>query len=266
MNEIKIHPTAIVSTNAMIDESVRIGAFSIIGPDVILGKNCIVHSHCVLEGVLEIGEGNEFFPFCSIGAPPQDLTYKGERTVVRIGDNNIFREYVSIHRGTMKEDLITEIGSNCFVMAHVHFGHDVRVGNHCIIANSTNFAGHVKLGDRVIIGGGTNISQFVSIDTGAYIGGASAIDRDIPAFCTAYGNRVKLKGINIIGLKRRGISRQIISEVVDFFRLLESSGLSPSAVIENEEMMQPYSNNEIVELIKGRIRNTKVGIAPFFFS
>ena len=263
---VSIHPTALVSEEAILGEDIVIGPYSIVGPHVRLGNGCKIHSHVILDGHMECGNNNEFFQFCSIGAPPQDKTYKGEPTRVVIGDGNIFREYVSIHRGTLKENQITSIGSNNFLMAHVHLGHDVAIGSDCVFANSVNLAGHVKIGDKVIIGGGTNISQFVSLGRGAYIGGASAIDRDIPSFCTAYGNRVRLKGINIIGLRRLGASKQEISELVDFFRTMEASVLSPRAFVEHEELMTDFANNSLVAEVKGQILKSEVGVAPFVMS
>lgn len=258
-----IHPTALVDSKAKLHESVSIGPFCIVGPNVEIGANTVLHSHVVIDGHTTIGEGNQFFQFCSIGAPPQDTSYKGEPTKTIIGNNNTFREYVSIHRGTTKENLVTQIGNNCLLMAYVHVGHDVVLGNNCTIANSTNFAGHVKIGDRVGIGGGTNVSQFVTIGRGAYIGGATAIDRDIPVFCTALGNRVFLKGINIIGLRRQGYSKQEISEIVDFYRTMESSALSPRAFTEHDEYMAEFKDNRVVQEMVEQIKKTEIGIAPF---
>ncbi len=258
-----IHPTAIVSSKAEIGDNVEIGPFCIIDENVKIAKNCIIQSYVSISGHTSIGEGNQFYPYCTIGAPPQDLTYSGEPTETIIGSENIFREYVSIHRGTAKDRAKTTIGNKSLFMSYVHLGHDVDLGSHCIIANSTNFAGHVRVGDKVIIGGGCNISQFVSLGTGAYLGGASAVDRDIPSFCTAYGNRVRLKGINIIGLRRSGFSKQQITEVVDFYRMMEANPLSPRAFVDNEEMMQEYKSNEIISNIVNEIRTTQVGIAPF---
>lgn len=263
MSEIKIHPTALVSPEAVIGEGSEIGAFSIIGPQVKLGKNSIVHHHVTIEGNTTVGDNNKFFQYCSIGAPPQDTSYKNEPTEVIIGDNNTFREYVSIHRGTLKEEGKTRVGSNSLLMAYVHLGHDVVFGNNCVIANSVNLAGHVRVGDRVIIGGGTNISQFCSIGRGAYIGGASAIDRDVPIFCTAYGNRIRLKGINIIGMRRAGYDKPVISEVVDFFRAMEASPLSPRSFVDHEELMEEFKSNEIIQEMVVAIRTSEVGIAPF---
>ena len=148
-------------------------------------------------------------------------------------------------------------------MAYVHFGHDVVVKDHCIVANSTNFAGHVKVGSRVIIGGGCNISQFVTLGDGAYLGGASGVDRDIPPFCAAYGNRVRLKNINIVGLRRQGYSRQSISEIVDFYRLMEASPLSPRAFVDDSIIIDEFKENELIQSIIEYIKASKVGIAPF---
>jgi UDP-N-acetylglucosamine acyltransferase len=258
-----IHPSSIVSPTSTIHASVKIGPFCIVGPNVSIGANTVLHSHVVIDGHTTIGEGNNFFQGCSIGAPPQDNSYKGEPTQTVIGNNNTFREYCSIHRGTMKENQITKVGDNCLFMAYVHAGHDVLVGNNCTIANSTNFAGHVKIGDRVIIGGGTQIQQFVSLGRGSYIGGASALDRDIPSFCTAMGNRAYLKGINIIGMKRQGYSKQEISEVVDFLRTMETSNYSPRSFVEHNELMVEYKDNRVIQEMVEQIRKSEIGIAPF---
>lgn len=260
---VSIHPSAIVSKKAELGDNIEIGAFSIIGDDVKIANNCKIQSHVKIEGNTSIGENNQIYSFCTIGAPPQDLTYSGEPTETIIGRDNIFREYVSIHRGTAKDRGKTTVGDKCLLMSYVHLGHDVDFGSHCIVANSTNFAGHVKVGDKVILGGGCNISQFVSLGRGAYLGGASAIDRDIPAFCTAYGNRVRLKGINIIGLRRNGYSKQQITEVVDFYRMMEANPLSPRAFVDHKELMTEYEGNEIIAEMVQEIRSTQVGIAPF---
>jgi UDP-N-acetylglucosamine acyltransferase len=259
----QIHPSSLVDKNAKLHESVIVGPFCIVGPNVEIGANTVLFSHVVVDGHTVIGEGNKFFQGCSVGAPPQDTSYKGEPTRTVIGNNNTFREHVTIHRGTLKENLVTTIGSNCLFMAYVHAGHDVVIGNNCTIANSTNFAGHVKVGDRVIIGGGTQIQQFISIGRGAYIGGAAAIDRDVPMFCTAMGNRAHLKGINIIGMKRQGYTKQEISEVVDFYRTMESSKLSPRSFVENAELMAEYKDNRVIVEMADQIKKTEIGIAPF---
>ncbi len=264
-NEKLIHETAIVSPDAKLGKNVQIGAYSIIGPNVKLGDNNIIGPHVVIEGHTTIGSGNKFFQFSSIGADPQDYSYKGEPTRVTIGDNNLFREFITVNCGTLKQDGVTIIGDNSMLMAYVHIGHDAVVGSHCTLANTVNIAGHVNIGDRVILGGGVQVSQFVTLGRGSYIGGASAVDKDIPSFCTAVGNRVRLKGINIIGMRRQDYSRQVIAEVVDYLRLLEASALSPRSFVSREENISEFKTNEIVLEINKHILETDVGIAPFAY-
>ena len=258
-----IHPSAVISEGAEVGKNVKIGAYSVIGSNVKLGDDNIVHPHVVIEGHTTIGDNNEFYQFSSIGANPQDYSYKGEPTRLKIGSNNTFRECVTLNVGTIKQDGLTQIGSGSLFMAYVHMGHDVNVGDNCTIANAVQIAGHVKIGSNAVIGGGTVISQFVTIGRGSFIGGGSAIDHDIPIFCTAIGNRVRLKGINIIGMRRQNISKQHISELVDFLRIMESSSLSPRAFIDHEELMKDFNDNEIVQELVEDIRKTQIGIAPF---
>jgi len=262
---VSIHPSSLVDPEVSLGKNVHIGPFCIVKKGVQLGDNCILQSHCVIEGKTTIGAGNTFGPFCALGLPPQDKSYKGEETEVLIGENNIFREYCSIHRGTTKENLKTVIGSHNFFMSYIHFGHDVVIGNNCIIANTVNFAGHVHLGDRCVLGGGTNISQFCRIGRGVYLGGGSGVDRDIPPFCTAYGNRILLKGVNIIGLKRMGISKEVISDMVDFFRQMESSHLSQRNFCQKFLIDYPSSSSSfalISEFIEF-VQQSSLGIAGF---
>ncbi len=263
MKNIEVHPTAILSKDVELSEGCIIGPYSILDGKIRLGKNCKVESHAVLRGTITAGEENQFFQFCSIGEVPQDISYKGEDTKVKIGDRNIFREYVSVHRGTLKQDGITIIGNDNLLMAHTHVGHDCNIGSNCIIVNSANIAGHVVIKDRVILSGASAVSQFVTIGRGAYIGGSTTIDRDIPSFCTAIGNRVKIKGINIIGLRRQGFSREVIAESVEFLRAIESSAFSPRSFVENKEEMASFERNEVINLIVNDIMTSKVGIAVF---
>jgi len=258
-----IHSTAIIHEKARLGKNIKIGPYCIVGENVSMGDDCTLHAHVILSGKTTIGKKNEFYPFANIGEVPQDLTYKNEPTEVIIGNGNIFREYVSIHRGTSKDKKVTTVGDSNLLMSYVHLGHDVTMGSHCIVANSTNFAGHVNVGDKVIIGGGTNISQFVSLGRGAYIGGASAIDRDIPPFCTAYGNRARLKGINIVGLRRLGEDKGDISEVVNFFRLMESSAFAPRAFVEQDSTTGEFQKNNVIGELIDFIKVSKIGVAPF---
>ena len=263
MKNIDVHPTAILSKDVELSEGCIIGPYSILDGKIKLGKNCKIESHAVLRGTITAGDENQFFQFCSIGEVPQDISYKGEDTKVKIGDRNIFREYVSVHRGTLKQDGITIIGNDNLLMAHTHVGHDCNIGSKCIIVNSANIAGHVVIKDRVILSGASAVSQYVTIGRGAYIGGSTTIDRDIPSFCTAIGNRVKIKGINIIGLRRQGFSREVIAESVEFLRAIESSAFSPRSFVENKEEMASFERNEVIDLIVNDIMTSKVGIAVF---
>ncbi len=258
-----IHESSIIASGALIGKNVSIGPYCVIGDNVEIGDGTTLHSHVVLDGNTKIGKNNEIFQFCSIGAPPQDLTYRGEPTRVEIGDNNIIREYVSIHRATTKEENVTKIGSDCMIMSYVHIAHDCVIGDQCVLINLVNMAGHVHIGDKTIIGGGTVISQFVSLGRGCYIGGASGINKDIPSFCAAYGNRIRLKGANIVGMKRQGYSRQVIGEVVDFLKALEISPLSPSNFVEDKQLMADYKGNQVITEIVENFAASRVGIAPF---
>lgn len=258
-----IHPTSVVGNQVVIADDVTIGPFCFLEGKISIGKGTKLHSHCVLKGNLEIGENNEFFQFSSIGEEPQDLSYKGEETWVKIGDNNTFREYVSVHRGTLKQDKVTIIGSNNLLMAHTHVGHDCTIGNNCIFVNSVKLAGHVVIGNNVTISGGSAVKQFAKLGDNVYTGATAMIDRDIPSFCLTLGNRAYLKGINIIGLKRAGFSRSHISEAVDFFRSVELSSYSPKHFVQDEEMMESFKDNPIVTKMASEIMESTSGIASF---
>lgn len=259
----QVHPSSIVAKDAKLGANVKIGPFCFISENVEIGDDTTLMSHVVIEGHTKIGKGNTIFPHVSIGMAPQDLSYKGEPTRVEIGDKNIIREGVTIHRATMKENQVTKVGNNNYLMCYVHIAHDVILDNNCIITNLVNFAGHVRIGDNCIIGGGTVVSQFCRLGRGSYIGGGSGIDKDIPPFCTAVGNRIKLKGINIIGMRRRGISKNEISEMVEFLRLMEASSLSPKAFLEKTPEVSQYIVNPYISELSNFIVESEIGIAPF---
>ena len=262
MPGLSIHPTAIVSPEAKLGEGVCIGPFCIVGAEASIGERSVLHSHVVIEGHVRIGGKNEFFPFCSIGAPPQDVTYKGEPTQVVIGEENIFREYVSIHRATTKEDGVTTIGSQSFFMSGVHLAHDVVVGDSCIFASYAVLGGHVKIGCNVFLGGMSSFKPFVRIGRGVYIGGGSLADRDVPAFCTAYGNRLKIGGVNIVGLKKLGFSREEISGAVQFYKDLKLSEGSPYCVAKGLIDGGGIKSDLIREICLS-ITSGKCGVTPF---
>ena len=259
----KIHSTAIITGEVFLGENVQIGPYCVLDGNIKIGSGTTLKSHCVLSGNVEIGKNNRLFSFCSIGEEPQDLGYKGEETMVRIGDSNTIREFVSIHRGTIKQDQVTSIGSRNLLMAKAHVGHDTVIGDDCIIVNSVNLAGHVTIGDKVTISGNCGITQFVKIGSAVYVGASTTIDKDVPSYCTAIGNRATLKGVNIVGLRRQGFSKADISELVNFIRCMEASPLSPRGFVDLEENVAEYSENKIVLKVISEIKESKAGIVPF---
>ncbi len=220
-----IHPTAIVHPRAKIAEGVEIGAYSVVGEHVSVGKDTRIASHVLVEGWTTIGERNQIFPFSCIGTPPQDISYKNEETSLIIGNDNVIRESATVHRATTKEDRVTVIGNSNFLMAYSHVAHDCKLGNHIIMANSAGLGGHITVGDYAILGGIVAVHQFVRIGAYAIIGGQSAVSQDIPPYVSAAGNRAKLYGLNLVGLKRRGFSDEAISSLKKAYRIIFRSGL-----------------------------------------
>lgn len=215
-----IHPTAIVHPNARLGQNITIGAYSIVEENVTLGDNVTLHSHVVISGHTTLGAGCIVYPFATIGLAPQDLKYKGESATVEIGENTTIREHVTIHRGTTGGIMKTVVGSNCLLMVGVHLAHDVVVGNHAIIANNVALAGHVVVEDYVVIGGLSAVHQWVRIGTHAMIGGMSAVESDVVPFATVMGERAKVHGINFVGLKRRGFSKEEMQTLRHAFPML----------------------------------------------
>jgi UDP-N-acetylglucosamine acyltransferase len=215
-----IHPTAIIEAGAQLGEGVRIGPFCVVGPEVVLGDGCELVSHVVVAGRTTIGRGGRVFPFASIGHQPQDLKYRGERSTLTVGNDCIIREGVTINPGTEGGGLATVVGNNCALLANSHIGHDCRVGDHVILSNNVMLAGHVTLGDHVIVGGGAAIIQFARIGSHAFVGGLSGVENDVIPYGMVLGNRAHLAGLNIVGLQRRGFSREDIHSLRRAYRLL----------------------------------------------
>jgi len=216
----KIHKTAIIDTKADIDSGAEIGPYCIIKKGVRIGKNVKLMANVIIEGRTEIGDNCTFYPFSSIGFPPQDLKYKGEDTRLIIGKNNIVREYITIHRASVGGDETTVIGNNNFLMAYVHIAHDCKIGSHIIMANAAMLAGHVVIEDFSVIGGIVAVHQFTRIGKYAMVGGFSGIAQDVPPYMVASGARAKLFGLNAIGLKRHGFSEQTINEIKKTYKIL----------------------------------------------
>ena len=200
-----IHKTAIIDSKAKISANVKIGAYSLIGPNVEIDENSEIQSHVSIVGNTKIGKNNKIYPFSSIGNDPQDLKFNGEKTNLEIGDNNKIREYVTINPGTNGGGGLTKIGNNCLFMVSSHIAHDCVVGNNVILANNATLAGHVEIDDNTIIGGNSGVHQFVKIGKNAMVGGMSGLEKNLVPYGLYFGIRTKMKGLNLIGLKRKGL-------------------------------------------------------------
>ncbi|MHB8482373.1 MAG: acyl-ACP--UDP-N-acetylglucosamine O-acyltransferase [Nitrospiria bacterium] len=253
------HPTAIIHPKAEIEEGVAIGPYAIIGEKVHIGKGSRVGSHCVIEGKTEIGPNCKFYPFISIGAAPQDLKYQNEETSVFIGKNNIFREFVTVHRGTGGGKGKTVIGDDNFFMAYVHVAHDCVIGDRSILANAATLGGHVEVGNDSIIGGLTGIHQFVKIGDYVMIGGASAVAQDIPHFVCAAGNRTSLYGLNLIGMKRKGFSNERITALKKAYKIIFRSGITFTEAV--KKIKEQNLNQPDVDRLIQFIEQSKRGIS-----
>lgn len=219
-----IHETAIIESTAKIGKNVSVGPFSYIGHDVELGDNCIVESHVVIKGPSVIGSGNHFFQFASIGEACQDKKYAGEPTRLIIGDNNVFRESVTVHRGTIQDNSETIIGSNNLLMVNVHVAHDCVVGDDNIFANNVTIAGHVHVGNNVILGGLAAIHQFCKVGSHSFAGGGAIILRDIPPYVMISGTKHVPQGINSEGLRRRGFDKDTIMQIKRAYKAIYRDG------------------------------------------
>lgn len=216
----RIHPTAIVAEGARLGQDVEIGPYCTIGPDVEIGAGARLISHVVVDGRTVIGEGARLFPFCSVGLAPQDLKYKDEPTRTEVGARTMVREHVTIHRGTAQGGGLTRVGDDCLLMAVVHIAHDCKLGNGIVVANNVVMGGHVHIADNAVIGGSAAIHQFVRIGRAAMIGGVSGVEADVVPFGTVLGNRARLAGLNVIGLRRRGYDRAAIHALRAAYREL----------------------------------------------
>lgn len=237
-----IHPTAVINPGAEIADDVEIGPYAIIGPHVRIGRGTSVGPHAVVEGWTEIGEENRIFQMSSVGAIPQDLKYKGEETRLRIGNRNTIREFSTLHLGTVTGDGETTVGDDNLFMAYSHVAHDCHIGNGVVMANCATLAGHVIVEDYAIIGGLCAIHQFTRIGAHAMIGGGTMVGHDVPPYTIAATEDKRdatLRGLNLIGLKRRGFSDETISELKKAYRLLTSDIKLREAVEKMKEELQP---------------------------
>lgn len=259
MNSSKIHPTAIIDPKSSIDQGVEIGPFCIIGCGVKIAEKTKLHSNVIIEGDTAIGTGNEIFPFTSIGLPPQCVHYKGEPTKVIIGQNNIIREYTTVHRASVNGDGTTIIGDNNYMMAYVHVAHDCKIGSNTTLANVATLGGHVQIGDFAVIGGVTAAHQFTRVGAYAMVGGCSYVNQDIPPYTLASGTRARLYGLNIVGLKRQGFSPDKISLLKKAYRILFMDNIKLKEAIDKVEA-ELSKSDEIKALIEF-MKTSKRGIS-----
>jgi UDP-N-acetylglucosamine acyltransferase len=254
----KIHPTAIIEDDVKMDKNVQVGPYVVIRKGVKIGLGTTIDAHTVIEGNTTIGKNNKIGIGVVIGNPPQDLKYNGEDTEVVIGDNNIIREYVTINRGTV-DRYKTQIGSNCLLMSYVHVAHDCLVGNEVILANCATLAGHLTVEDQAIIGGLTPIHQFVRVGKMAIIGGGSRVPKDIPPFCKAAGNPLRIFGLNNIGLERRNYSNEDKMQLKRAYKLIFRSKFNTSQAVKKIQNDSQFTS-KAVKLLVEFIKNSKRGI------
>ncbi len=249
----KAHPTAIIDPHAQIACSVSVGPYSIIGENVELGEDCEVMSHVVLDGHTRMGRGNRIFPWAAIGLPPQDLKYQGEPTRLEVGDRNVFREFITVHRGTAEGGGVTRIGSHNLLMAYVHIAHDCQLGSHIIMANGASLAGHVEIQDHASVGAFCGVHQFTRIGAYSFLGSYTIVNQDILPYSKSSAPRpVEVLGANRIGLERRGLTAEDIGELQKAFRLLTHSKLNTTQALEAIEARGFKSEHVrfLVEFIK----------------
>ena len=251
-----IHETAIVHPKAEVGENVEIGAYTIVRENVTIGSNTKIGPHVVIDPYVDIGSDCRIFQFAAIGAEPQDLKFSGEKTFVKIGSGNVIREFVTIHRGTADGSGVTEIGEDNLIMAYSHIAHDCKLGRRIVLSNNATLGGHITIGDYSVIGGLVAIHQFVRVGNFAFIGGKSAVVKDIPPYMIAAGDRAKLHGLNVVGLKRQGFSNNTLAMLKKAYRLVFRIGLTLNEAIERvaAEVEQVPEVVHLIEFIKSSER------------
>lgn len=258
-----IHPTALVDPCASLHESVVVGPYAVIGPDVTIGAGTTVGAHCVIEGLTTIGQDNRIFQFASLGAVPQDKKYAGEPTELRIGDRNTIREFCTFNTGTVQDRGVTSVGNDNWIMAYVHIAHDCLVGDHTTLANNSTFAGHVQVGDWATVGGLTGVLQRMRIGAHTMVGFASHVGKDVPPYMVVDGNPLTVRGVNLVGLRRRGFSDSRIAAIREMHKLLYRQGLTmeqaQQALAELPEKMSEAAQD--VALMQAFLASAVTGIA-----
>lgn len=251
-----IHPLAIVDPSAKVADGVEIGPWTTVGPDVVIGPGCVIASHVVLKGPTVIGKNNKIYQFSSVGEDTPDMKYKGEPTRLVMGDNNIVREGVTIHRGTVQDAGETRIGNDNLFMAYAHVGHDSVVGNHTVFINNASLAGHVHVGDWAILAGYTLVHQFCRVGAHSFAGFGTHITKDVPAYVTVAGQPAEAKTINVEGLRRRGFSSDSITSIRRAYKIIYRQGLTAEEALGKLRELV-VDNPEIALLIESLETSTR---------
>jgi UDP-N-acetylglucosamine acyltransferase len=250
MSDVQIHPSAIVDPSAEIGAGTIIGPYCVIAPEVMLGETCWLQHHVTLCGPMRAGARNKFYAYCSIGQQTQDLKYQGEPTYLEIGNDNTFREFVTINRSTISEGK-TRVGSRGNFLAYSHIGHDCTVGDEVVFSNNGTLAGHVQVGNHAVMGGLTAVHQFCRIGRFAIMGGCSKIVQDVPPFMIADGNPAEIRGVNLVGLERKGFTPESVKWIKEAFRLIYRSKYNTRQAMEaiRKELPQNEEITQIIEFI-----------------
>jgi len=248
MSDVQIHPSTLVDPGAEIGAGTIIGPYCVIAPEVMLGENCWLQHHVTLCGPMRAGARNKFYAYCSIGQQTQDLKYAGEPTYLEIGDDNTFREFVTINRSTTSEGK-TRVGSRGHFLAYTHIGHDCTVGDEVVFSNNGTLAGHVQVGNNAVIGGLAAVHQFCRIGRFAITGGCSKIVQDVPPFMIADGNPAEIRGVNLVGLERKGFTPESMRWIKEAFRLIYRSKHNTHQAVEAVRKELPQ-NEEIMQIIE----------------
>lgn len=256
----RIHPTALVDPAAELDDSVQVGAYTIIGPQVRIGAGTVIGPHCVIEGRTTIGRDNRFYQFSSIGAMPQDMSHGGEVTELVIGDRNTVREFCTFNTGTFKEQGVTRVCDDNWIMAYVHLAHDVQLGSHTVLANNVTLAGHVHVGDWAVIGGLTGVHQFVHIGAHAMVGFQGHVAQDVAPFMTVDGNPLAVRAVNLTGLKRRDFSAERLAVVRQMHKLIFRSGLTLEQAVAEVEGLRGQGGDQDLQLMLDFLAGSRRGL------
>ena len=257
-----IHPLSVVDPKAQLGDGVRVGPFCHIGPKVVLGAGCRLISHVTILGRTTLGENNTIWPNAVLGGDPQDLKFQGEDSQLIVGSHNEIRESVTLHKGTMNDHGVTRVGDHNLIMAYAHLGHDSTIGSHCIIANTCQFAGHVLIEDHVVIGGGSAVHHYATLGQHAFIGGFTRVVADAPPFMITEGTPSNVRGVNTVGLSRRGFGPEPIAHLKDAWKRLyrrRASGGAGTTASALEDLEDAYPHDACVLSLVAAIRRSTAG-------